>query len=207
MSRTMSRRRLLASMTASVAVVGCAGGSAERGCAAAGPQPEGDHYRDGAPLRGDIAEEKYGIALTLMLQVVDGTSCIPLADAEVDLWHADADGVYSDDAEAGTAGETFLRGIQRTDGSGACLFSTIFPGFYLGRTCHINVKVRTVSGDELTTQLYFPRAVILAVAPEYPAIDEYTTNLEDAFYAAENELEVSGDTLAGLDAAAVLAVG
>ena len=203
----MSRRRLLTAMTASVVVAGGAGCAAERGCSVVGPQPEGDHYRDGAPLRSDITEEKSGIPLTLLLLLVDGTSCSPLADAEIDVWHADADGVYSDDAEAGTEGETFLRGIQRTDDSGACLIRTIFPGFYLGRTCHINVKVRALSGDELTTQLYFPRAVILSVAPEYPAIDEYTTNLEDAFYDVDNELEVSGDTLAGLEATAVLAVG
>ena len=207
MSRELSRRALLVSMAASAAVVGCAGDAPAGACAVAGAQPEGDHYRVGAALRSDITEGKDGIALTLLLQVVDAGACLPIVDAEVDVWHADADGEYSDDAQAGTEGETFLRGIQRTDDSGWCRFQTIFPGFYVGRTCHISVKVRAEGFEELTTQLYFPREVILAVAPEYPAIEEYTTNLEDAVYAADNELALSGDIDTGLEATVVLAVG
>lgn len=207
MIREMNRRTLLVSLASGVAVAGCAGGPLkERACVVAGAQPEGEHYRAGAALRSDITEGKPGIALLLLLQVVDAVSCAPLADAEVDVWHADADGRYSDDVESGTEGETFLRGIQRTDESGACLIRTIFPGFYEGRTCHLYVKVRAAGLDELTTQLYFPRDVILDVAPEYPAIGEYTTNLEDAFYEADNALEVSGDISTELEATAVLGV-
>jgi hypothetical protein len=45
----------------------------------------------------------------------------------------------------------------------------------------------------LTTRLHFPRWVILAVAPEYPALDEYTTNLEDPDYSADLEVTIDGD--------------
>lgn len=207
MTREMNRRMLLASMASSVVVMGCTGDPSAEPCAATDAQLEGDHYRAGADLRSDITEGKSGIALTLLLQVVEAVSCSPIADAQVDVWHADADGRYSDDAEADTEGETFLRGTQRTDDSGSCLILTIFPGFYVGRTCHIHVKVRVAGWDALNTELYFSRAVILSVAPEYPAIDEYTTNLEDAVYVADNELEVSGDIHAGLTATARLVVG
>jgi protocatechuate 3,4-dioxygenase beta subunit len=37
---------------------------------------------------------------------------------------------------------TFLRGIQITGADGTVRFSTIFPGFYPGRTNHIHFKVR-----------------------------------------------------------------
>ena len=47
---------------------------------------------------------------------------------------------------------TFLRGIQRTDSEGAVAFTTVFPGFYMGRTNHIHFKVRT--GGEASTKAY-----------------------------------------------------
>ncbi len=37
---------------------------------------------------------------------------------------------------------TFLRGIQLTGPDGAVRFTTIFPGYYMGRTNHIHFKVR-----------------------------------------------------------------
>jgi len=37
---------------------------------------------------------------------------------------------------------TFLRGIQFTDADGRVEFSTVFPGFYMGRTNHVHFKVR-----------------------------------------------------------------
>jgi len=41
-----------------------------------------------------------------------------------------------------TDGLTFLRGIQFTDDRGRVEFSTVFPGFYMGRVNHIHFKVR-----------------------------------------------------------------
>jgi protocatechuate 3,4-dioxygenase beta subunit len=43
---------------------------------------------------------------------------------------------------------TFLRGIQITGAEGRADFTTIFPGFYMGRTNHIHFKVRL--GGEAT---------------------------------------------------------
>ena len=39
------------------------------------------------------------------------------------------------------ASTTFLRGTQLTDDQGAVTFSTIFPGWYTGRTVHVHMKV------------------------------------------------------------------
>jgi protocatechuate 3,4-dioxygenase beta subunit len=96
-----------------------------------------------------------------------GAACEPLAGAHVDLWHADATGLYSDEAMLHTRGERFLRGYQVTDMTGAARFTTIFPGWYPGRTPHIHVKIRTYSHGDVTntfvSQLYFDEAATDAV--------------------------------------------
>ena len=200
----MNRRRLLQSMAASAAV-GCTGTSTGD-CPATDEQIEGPYYFDAEATRIDITEGKSGIPLTLYLQVVDADDCTVIVDAEVDVWQADADGIYSGYEVMSTEGETFLRGIQLTDSNGECQIDTIFPGFYEGRTSHIHIKVRATGYAELTTQLYFPKAAITAVAPEYPAVDEYTTNKEDGFYDVDNEMEVSGDTTSGYAATHAIAI-
>ena len=79
-----------------------------------------------------------------------------MPDAAVEIWHADAAGVYS--GVSGNRGN-FLRGVQRTNASGVARFDTIFPGWYRGRTPHIHMKV-FVSGDEVHTgQVFFRPAV------------------------------------------------
>ena len=73
-------------------------------------------------------------------------------------------GVYSGvtDRSFDTTGHDFLRGVQRTDANGAATFTTIYPGWYQGRTVHIHFKVRTdpdeSTGTELTSQLFFDDA-------------------------------------------------
>jgi len=87
--------------------------------------------------------------------------CAPLAGAVVDLWHCDARGYYSgvQDRSFSTTGKRFLRGYQVTDSAGTAKFSTIYPGWYPGRTVHIHFKIRTdpasKAGHAFTSQLYF----------------------------------------------------
>jgi protocatechuate 3,4-dioxygenase beta subunit len=89
----------------------------------------------------------------------------PTARAQVDIWHCDARGVYSDVQDAGfsTIGQKFLRGYQISDPRGEARFLTIYPGWYPGRTVHIHLKVRTAPETkqrfELTTQMYFDDAL------------------------------------------------
>jgi protocatechuate 3,4-dioxygenase beta subunit len=58
-----------------------------------------------------------------------------------------------------TTGQRFLRGHQVTDRDGIARFTTIFPGWYRGRTVHIHFMIRTSPGDdigeEFASQLYF----------------------------------------------------
>jgi protocatechuate 3,4-dioxygenase beta subunit len=102
--------------------------------------------------------------LTFLVSRIDGTACTPFDAALVDVWHCDALGVYSGvtDRSFDTTGHDFLRGVQRTDAAGAATFTTVYPGWYQGRTVHVHFKVRTdpdeSAGTELTSQLFFDDA-------------------------------------------------
>jgi protocatechuate 3,4-dioxygenase beta subunit len=145
---------------------------------------EGPYYVEEILLRGNIIEDRAGVPLNLKIAVQDPTSCLPLANAAVDIWHCDAQGYYS-----GISGEnpgggavatgdenletTFLRGVQMTDADGLATFETIYPGWYAGRTIHIHMKVHiegeatdeTYEGGHVahTGQLFFDDAISDAV--------------------------------------------
>jgi protocatechuate 3,4-dioxygenase beta subunit len=94
---------------------------------------------------------------------------MPLAGAIVDLWHCDAAGTYSD--VAGAAGRKFLRGYQITDANGVAVFTTIYPGWYPGRTVHLHFKVRNATANpayEFTSQLYFDDAFTDQIYTQQP---------------------------------------
>ena len=62
-----------------------------------------------------------GLPLLLGIGVfqIKGMACAPLVGCQVDVWHASAEGVYSDERsgriqEKDTVGEKYLRGYQRT---------------------------------------------------------------------------------------------
>lgn len=152
----MRRREMMAlsaGALASAALYGCgaeedeATRSAGRGsattpdCVLTPEQEEGPFYIDLAQVRQDIVEDRSGVPLALAVTVVDSNTCEPIRDAAVDVWHCDALGVYSGVSPEGNANETYLRGIQLTDGNGRAEFATIYPGQYPGRTTHIHVKV------------------------------------------------------------------
>jgi protocatechuate 3,4-dioxygenase beta subunit len=113
----------------------------------------------GSPVEGTTLRLDWAVSM------VDGGACVPLEGVLVDVWHCDAEGVYSD--VAGAEGHDFLRGYQRTDADGRATITTIYPGWYSGRAVHIHFKVRTepeaASGFEFTSQLFFDEAVNEAV--------------------------------------------
>jgi protocatechuate 3,4-dioxygenase beta subunit len=117
--------------------------TAKPDCVLTPEQEEGPFYIDLARVRRDIVEDRPGVPLALAVTVVDASTCEPIRDAAVDIWHCDALGVYSGEPSEGSEGETYLRGIQLTDGSGRAEFATIYPGQYPGRTTHIHLKVHT----------------------------------------------------------------
>ena len=56
---------------------------------------EGPFYLDPKLIRGDITSGQPGAPLQLAMQVVRAGDCATLANARVDVWHADAVGLYS----------------------------------------------------------------------------------------------------------------
>jgi len=142
-------------------------------CVVRPEQTEGPYFVEERLERSDIRLDPSdglrvkGVPLQLAFAVSHVTSggCKPLAGARVDVWHCDAAGLYSDveDRHADTRGKKFLRGHQLTDANGIARFTTIYPGWYPGRTVHIHFKIRTdpaaERGRELISQLYFDDAL------------------------------------------------
>jgi protocatechuate 3,4-dioxygenase beta subunit len=128
---------------------------------------EGPYYLDLDLMRRDITEGRPGLPFDLAVKVVDADSCEPIEDAVVDVWHCDAEGVYS-----GVQGDdgTFLRGVQVADADGTASFRTIFPGWYTGRAVHIHLKV-IQGGQTWTGQLFFDDATL----DEVYALDPYSS--------------------------------
>ncbi|SDD15504.1 protocatechuate dioxygenase [Rhodococcus tukisamuensis] len=100
-----------------------------------------------------------------------------------------SDGSYSvGDSEATTTDDgTYLRGAQVTDANGVAAFTTVFPGWYMGRTTHIHVKVHVDKKTVLTTQLFFDEALlgeVYAGAPydEHTGRGNNTTNAQDGIF-------------------------
>jgi protocatechuate 3,4-dioxygenase beta subunit len=130
-------------------------------------QTEGPYYIAGEKLRRNITDGRPGTPLVLRAFVVDATTCRPLRNAAVDIWHADAGGVYSGFGD-GASSRTFMRGIQRTNAKGLAQFRTVYPGWYQGRTVHIHVKVHVGGSVVHTGQLYFPDSMTDAVYRRLP---------------------------------------
>jgi protocatechuate 3,4-dioxygenase beta subunit len=136
-----------------------------------------DERLDRADIRSDPSDGsvREGLPLQLTFHVSQiQNSCAPLAGATVDVWHCDALGVYSDASDPGfdTRGKKFLRGYQVTGADGLAQFTTIYPGWYPGRTVHIHFKIRTDSGNgstyDFTSQLFFDDSVTDKVYAQAP---------------------------------------
>ncbi len=56
---------------------------------------EGPYYIDLERIRRDITEGKPGVPLKMRIKVVHVTTAAPIPGAAVDVWHCDAQGVYS----------------------------------------------------------------------------------------------------------------
>jgi protocatechuate 3,4-dioxygenase beta subunit len=138
-------------------------------CVARPEQTEGPYFVDERLNRSDIRSDPTDgrvrpgtpLGLTLLVSRLNAGDCQPVPGAQVDIWHCDALGVYSDVQDPGfnTFGQKFLRGYQVTNALGAARFITVYPGWYSGRTVHIHFKIRTAPvaqrSFEFTSQLYF----------------------------------------------------
>lgn len=161
----------------------------------------------------DGTNAQAGVPFTLHVYVYDTeNSYAALAGAQVDVWHCNALGVYSDENSEGTTGQTWLRGHQLTDATGLVTFGTIVPGWYQGRATHIRLRVRSqyseassTSDGTNTTQLFFPQATLdsiyTSVAPYSSKGVDTTTNVADHVYTPETkgatEVALTGDSTSG----------
>ena len=215
---------LLGAGGAMVAVAGASGftglgpGAARAGAAPLGPvctltpeAMEGPYYLPDEPRRSDIRDGRGGELLRLVLTVVDATTCDPIGNAKVDIWHADRQGNYS--GFGATAGDTtFLRGFQRSDPAGRVRFTTTYPGWYPGRTAHIHVKVHAGGDVVHTGQLYFPQRVNDRVFGQrrYQHFGTRVTNHQDGIFnssgGAQTKLTLSRPAAGGYKGTMTLAV-
>ncbi len=111
---------------------------------------EGPYYKAGSPERRSIAAPGTpGIPLVLEGRVLD-TEGRPVANAWLDFWHADGNGIYDNEGYN-------LRGYQYSDENGHYRLETVRPREYQARAAHVHAKVRaTKNSPVLTTQLFFP---------------------------------------------------
>lgn len=159
---------------------------------------EGPYYVDEELNRSDVRSDtatgviKDGalLALTFNVSQISDNSCAPLEGAQVEIWHCDAAGVYSDVSDPGfnTKGQNFLRGYQVTDANGQAHFTTIYPGWYASRCVHIHFKVHDSTAEDskvFTSQLFFDDALTDQVfsQPPYAAKGQRDTlNSTDDIY-------------------------
>src|SRR4030095_6272959 len=75
--------------------------------------------------RSDIRDGRTGTVLTLSVKVVNvNAGCAAVASADVEVWHCDSAGNYSEYGTQTT--QNYLRGIQTTNGGGEVTFTTIY---------------------------------------------------------------------------------
>jgi protocatechuate 3,4-dioxygenase beta subunit len=155
-------------------------------CVLAPEMTEGPYYISGEAVRSDITEGHPGAPLRLALTVVDVTTCGPIPNAVIDVWHADAGGNYSGFGST-SSNRTFLRGTQVSDANGNAGFNTIYPGWYQGRATHIHLKVHVGGNAVHTGQLFFDEATnhaVYANAPYTGHAGNRTLNSQDGIYAS-----------------------
>src|SRR5882672_9540056 len=56
---------------------------------------EGPYWIENSLSRRNITEGKKGAKLALYIKVIDAATCKPIKGADVEIWHADAEGEYS----------------------------------------------------------------------------------------------------------------
>lgn len=179
-----------------------------------GPYPYPGGEATNPLLRTDVTGGQTGVPLTLALQVVNtNSSCAAVPNARVDMWQCNKDGYYSGYAGQtsvnGTqsyVGATWLRGYQTSDANGAVGFTTIYPGWYPGRTTHIHFEVYVGGVLKKTGQFAFPESIsdVVHVSAAYAAHGVNTTkNAADGIFGnsatdlANETLSLAGSVSAG----------
>lgn len=143
-------------------------------------------------FRQDIREDRTGVRHQVRLRILGLQNCLPMQNVRVNIWHCDRIGLYSGYSQAnnqGQAGLTYLRGYQFTDANGEVEFTTIFPGWYNGRICHIHFQVYVSSSYAAVSQLTFPVATKNAI---YTANESLYPNGTDPLSLAQDGIFSDG---------------
>ncbi|APG94924.1 protocatechuate 3,4-dioxygenase subunit beta (plasmid) [Sinorhizobium americanum] len=148
---------------------------AEPQCIATLAQTLGPCHTNDVPIRSDVTEGVTGLPTRISLRLAEASTCKPVEGADVEIWHADARGVYSgeaatmcnaDDAEARAT--SFLRGRQVSDANGVVSFLTVYPGWYPSRAVHIHLRILLGDRELLVSQLLFDDALSDLVYQGHP---------------------------------------
>ncbi|MCB0685532.1 MAG: hypothetical protein KDC53_03375 [Saprospiraceae bacterium] len=199
----------------STSSTGSTNGSSSSNCTVtnsetAGPYPTKD---PSSLVRQDIRVDRQGVLMNLDLTIKNANAdCAALAGVMVDVWHCDADGVYSEYGSGSSA--HFLRGRQTTDSDGLVRFTSIFPGWYPGRAPHIHVHIYSATGKSLlVTQIAFEESICKNVYTNatsfYKNGTQDTTNERDGIFrdGYANELaSIEGSIADGYNAGLTIVV-
>jgi len=127
-------------------------------CAVTPSETAGPYPSTVSIVRSDLRENRTGVPLALAIKVVNSNNnCAAVSGANVEIWHCDVAGNYSEYGSQTT--QTYLRGIQTTDANGQVNFTTIYPGWYQGRATHIHIEVKVNSRSVKVTQIAFPESI------------------------------------------------
>ncbi|KAI0162468.1 Intradiol ring-cleavage dioxygenase [Pestalotiopsis sp. NC0098] len=174
---------------------------------------QGPYYVADEYVRRQISEDLEGVPIVMDFQVVDINTCEPMPNTYLEIWHANATGVYagvevegngSGESDPGNLNKTWGRGIQETNADGVAQFESIFPGHYTGRAIHIHTVVHknatlyensTLGAETITShigQVFFDQDLISLVEDIYPYNtneQDLTTNADDSIMATETETD------------------
>jgi protocatechuate 3,4-dioxygenase beta subunit len=95
-----------------------------------------------------------------------------------------------------TDDKRYLRGAQVTNADGIVEFTTVWPGWYRGRTVHIHAMVHVADSRVLTTQMMFDEKLndaVFAQAPYAVHTGRDTTNATDTIYQPSMLMKVTED--------------
>lgn len=95
-----------------------------------------------------------------------------------------------------TDDKRYLRGAQVTNADGIVEFTTIWPGWYAGRTTHIHAMVHVGNERTLTTQVMFDEALNGEVYAEAPCAEHTgrdTFNDDDGIFEESMLMRVLGE--------------
>ncbi|MFV8817491.1 hypothetical protein [Haliea sp. E17] len=152
----------------------------------------------------DISAGEPGVPMALVLKLVD-QACEPIADANIEIWFVNWEGIYSGDTtgsantrsfnsgyctggDSGALASRWFRGVQTTDANGLVYFKCCFPGWYASRTTHIHVRIVRNNSEALVTQFCFDDDLcndIYLNNPDYTGQAKDTGNNRDNVFGSD----------------------